>query len=194
MDRKKKKGFSLIEVNMAILVVATGVLAVAVLYPAGLRESVQSQSDFKQVMFADYVLNIAVAAACSTNVTWQEWSVWANQYNMMNLNKETKTGMDKFNSVPGFMQNEIKDAIKRYISTQDSRMVDDMDGTYAVYCMLVPGFSDQLMGIMVRSLDGDTSKMSSELRKQRLPNQPLFYAEARFQGRMEPLSSSSLSP
>ena len=41
----KHSGFSLIEVNMAVFVLAIGVLSMAALYPLGLRESIQSQAD-----------------------------------------------------------------------------------------------------------------------------------------------------
>ena len=66
----KRSGFSLIEVNMAVFVLAIGVLSMAILFPLGLRESMQSQADLKQSMFADYLLNVAVAAASSPQVTW----------------------------------------------------------------------------------------------------------------------------
>lgn len=59
----RHSGFSLIEVNMAVFVLAVGILSMAVLYPLGLRESMQSQADLKQSMFADYVLSVAVATA-----------------------------------------------------------------------------------------------------------------------------------
>lgn len=175
---------------MAIFVMATGVLAVAALYPLGLRESVQSQSDFKQVMFADYVLNIAVTAACSPNVTWSDWKNWANTWNMAGKNE--LTGMNDHGSVPNFILapsvgRGLETAIKEYNSFQDKVERSSphiLDQTYAVYCVLVPGFSDQIMGIMVRSLDGDTRNMSEAERKRRLEIQPLYYTEARFQGKM----------
>ena len=182
MKTRKKTGFSLIEVNMAIFVMATGVLAVAVLYPMGLRESIQSQSDFKQVMFADYVLNVATAAACSTNVTWTEWQAWANNCNMAGKGDTgTLDNMNNLTSVPQFIKTSLVPAIDRYSSFQ-TPSPHILDETYAVYCVLVPSFSDQIMGIMVRSLDGDTSEMSIKERKNRLESQPLYYAEARFQG------------
>ena len=189
MNRNKKNGFSLLEVNMAIFVMATGVLAIAALYPMGLRESIQSQSDFKQVMFADYVLNIAMAAACNPDVNWSEWKAWADQRNMAGKGEEGQLpGMNQHQSVPNFIwtQGGLEQGIRRYSDYQNAGERSSPhieDETYAVYCVLVPGFSDQIMGIMVRSLDGDTSHMSREERKRRLEAQPLYYAEARFQGK-----------
>ena len=60
---ENRAGFSLMEVNMAVFVLSVGILSMIVLYPLGLRESLQGQADIKQSMFADYILNQAVAYA-----------------------------------------------------------------------------------------------------------------------------------
>ena len=60
---KKRTGFSLIEVNMAIFVMAIGVLSIVALFPLGLRESFQGNADLKQSATADYYLNQVVAIA-----------------------------------------------------------------------------------------------------------------------------------
>jgi len=51
-----------------------------------------------------------------------------------------------------------------------------------MYCFLVRGSSDRVMGIMVRSLDMDTSNMNDKEKIKRLEAQPSYYAEARFMG------------
>lgn len=56
-SRRGRRGFSLIEVNLAIVVVAGGLLALFALFPAGLRMSVSAVSDTRQAMFADAVLS-----------------------------------------------------------------------------------------------------------------------------------------
>ena len=192
MSAKRKNGFTLIEVNMAIFVMATAVLAAAMLFPMGLRESILSQSDFKQVMFADYVLNIAVATACSTNVSWQEWRNWIEDqdgWHMKGRSKDYKmTGLNNYGSVPLFMRNKLDNAIKEYSNFQHNGPRTSphiLDETYAVYCVLVPGFSDQIMGIMVQSLEMDTRNMKDGEKRRRLEMQPMYYAEARFQGKFE---------
>ena len=53
MRTKQNGGFSLIEVNLAILIAALGLLMLFQLFPIGLRQSVQSESDLKQTAFAN---------------------------------------------------------------------------------------------------------------------------------------------
>ena len=171
----KRSGFSLIEVNMAVFVLAIGVLSMAVLYPLGLRESIQSQADLKQSMFADYILNVAVSAASSTNVTWSDWSDWAGTYN-------TAGSMSLSDSVPTFVSTILLKAVNNYNGSQLSGFQHTLNQTYAVYCVMAQGPSARIMGIMVRSLDVDTSKMTSTEKIRRLEAQPSYYAEARFMG------------
>ena len=47
------RGFSLIEVNIAILVIAGGLLSLFTLFPAGLRMSTAAMNDTRQALFAD---------------------------------------------------------------------------------------------------------------------------------------------
>ena len=156
-----RAGFSLIEINIAVFVMALGVLSMVVLYPLGLRESTQGSADLKQSMFADYVLNQAVAAASQTNITWSQWkSVPRLGGARVNLNS----------SVPSFIRSKL-----------DLDDWPDMrEGThFRIACCLVPGASDRIMGIMVQSTDLTKNITSYD----QFTNNPVYYAEALFQGR-----------
>jgi hypothetical protein len=172
----KRSGFSLIEVNMAVFVLAIGVLSMAVLYPLGLRESIQSQADIKQSMFADYILNVAVASASSTNVNWSEWETWAAQNNTAGKDADFRFPIPA-NNVPRFVKQAVDQAVGEYTGSDH-----ELNKTYAMYCFLVQGSSDRIMGIMVRSLDMDASTMNEKEKVIRLGAQPTYYAEARFMG------------
>jgi len=50
--KKNRSGFSLIEVNMAILIAAGGLISLFALFPVSLRQSVMSTADLHQVTFA----------------------------------------------------------------------------------------------------------------------------------------------
>jgi hypothetical protein len=65
-------GFSLIEVNLAILLVAVGLLALFSLFPLGLKESERGMADTQEAMFADTVLSgLEGNAIGMTN--WEDW-------------------------------------------------------------------------------------------------------------------------
>ena len=162
---KGQAGFSLMEVNMAIFVMAVGILGLVALFPLGLRESTQGQADLKQSMFADYMLNQAVAAASRSDVTWTEWEGWAGSHRP----REQST-VSLGNSVPPF--------IAKYLTTPDWANAPKKDQQYKIACCLVPGFSDRIIGIMVQSSD----LVKSVSKYNQFSNNPVYYAEVMFQG------------
>jgi hypothetical protein len=68
-----KKAFTLIEVNLAIFIMAGGVLAMISLYSLGFRESRQSREDVAASAMADAILNPLVVALSSRGLKWLEW-------------------------------------------------------------------------------------------------------------------------
>ena len=68
-----KKAFTLIEVNLAIFIMAGGVLAMISLYSLGFRESRQSREDVESSAMADAILNPLVVALSSRDLTWSQW-------------------------------------------------------------------------------------------------------------------------
>lgn len=158
-------GFSLIEVNMAVFVMAVGVLSMAVLYPLGLRESTQGQADLKQSMFADCVLNQVVALASQTNVTWNSWK------NIPKANNFTKGGWQDVKDLPA-LKTDTGEAVFSKV-----KIPSEMAGRYRVGACLVPGASDKIMGVMVQSSELETVSSYSQF-----SNNPVYYAEVLFQG------------
>jgi hypothetical protein len=65
-------GFSLIEVNVAVLLVAIGMLSLFALFPAALREADSAVTDTHTALFADHVLSGLEANAFGMT----NWSVW----------------------------------------------------------------------------------------------------------------------
>ena len=61
------------EVNLAIFIMAVGLLAMVALYPLAYRESRQSKDDVKAAAAADCVLNTLSAALSSRNIEWKDW-------------------------------------------------------------------------------------------------------------------------
>ena len=65
-----KKAFTLMEVNLAILIMAGGILSIVGLYSLGFRENRQSSEDVAGAAYADYVMSPLIMAASATNITW----------------------------------------------------------------------------------------------------------------------------
>ena len=74
-----RKAFTLMEVNLAILIMAGGVLSVVSLFALGYRENRQSREDVAAAAYADAVLSPLIMACSATNLKWsvyrQEWSL-----------------------------------------------------------------------------------------------------------------------
>ena len=65
-----KRAFTLIEVNLAIMVMAVGVLGIISLYALGYREERQSREDVASASYADAGMGPLVTALTATNVKW----------------------------------------------------------------------------------------------------------------------------
>lgn len=71
--RRRARAFTLMEVNLAIFIMAVGLLAMVALYPLAYRENRQSQDDVKSALAADAVLNTLTGALSSRNIKWNDW-------------------------------------------------------------------------------------------------------------------------
>jgi uncharacterized protein (TIGR02598 family) len=73
VSRRRRSGFTLVEVSIAILLMSVAVLGLLSLYRVGLRQSDAASSDTAQTAFADLVLN-AVRANAQTITNWADWA------------------------------------------------------------------------------------------------------------------------
>ena len=78
-----RRAFTLIEVNLAMLIMAGGILAMVSLYSLGYRENSQSREDVAGAALADAVMSPIVMAASATNLKWSVFS---------NLNSDPNNG------------------------------------------------------------------------------------------------------
>lgn len=70
MKTRLRKAFTLMEVNLAIMIMAGGILSIVSLYSLGYRENRQSREDVSGAAFADAVISPLVMAASSPNLKW----------------------------------------------------------------------------------------------------------------------------
>ena len=68
-----KRAFTLIEVNLAMLIMAGGILSIVGLYAFGFRENRQSREDVTATAFADAVVSPLAMMIGATNVTWNNF-------------------------------------------------------------------------------------------------------------------------
>lgn len=102
---KIKAGFSLIEVNMAILIAAGGMLSLFALFPVGLRQSVMSEADLHQATFASSFFE-----AISANVkTIDDVRVWNNIEDFWDM-AVGDTGISADLLKPGNLKSAVADA------------------------------------------------------------------------------------
>lgn len=70
---RQSDGFTLVEVCLAIAVMAVGVLSMCGLYTLGYRENRQSVEDVASIAYADAYLAPLVQGLSATNMTWTQW-------------------------------------------------------------------------------------------------------------------------
>jgi hypothetical protein len=103
-----RKGFSLIEVNMAILIAAGGLLALFTLFPVGLRQSEMSSEDLYQATYAASVLQM-LSGNIATIYSQDDWddveTFWDIASEGTGLPKKLKKARSALNS----LDTEIRD-------------------------------------------------------------------------------------
>ncbi len=71
--RGQAGGFTLVEINLAIMLLAIGMLVVFSLFPAGLSQGDLAYRDSQAGLFADYVLN-GMRGEVEEIGSWSEWT------------------------------------------------------------------------------------------------------------------------
>ena len=188
-----KRAFTLMEVNLAVFIMAGGILTMVALYPLGFRENEQSVEDVAGAAMADTVLNPLAAALSSTNVAWSVWkelcssskpysnpdSGWAAYFDRPERFERPKRGMT---GIAQQVANEIYSKCTQ--------------GASEFASFSAPGESDGLRYALVASYgtrfdangneEVDYQRISLCMRVVKRPGQllaaPVYYTEVRFQG------------
>lgn len=176
---KMKKAFTLIEVNLAMLIMAGGILSIVGLYSFGFRENRQSREDVASAAIADAVLSPLALMIGSTNVTWNKfsqkfyypsdkgWGAYLDQSS--GLVTQPPNGEGAFGQVKSWLG----------VSGEDS--LDLQSG-------IVP--SDTSIGVVVmHPQDSAVATIGFRAVPRSRPGMllamPLFFTEVRFQGKVE---------
>ena len=166
-----KKGFTLLEINLAVMIMAGGVLSVLGLYGLGYREKRQSREDVAAAAYADAVLSPLVMALSATNATWSSFNSidnypgnngWGEYIDSNGIVSQDPTGMAK---------NAFNRTVKA-VGGNASWPSSSASGG------LLPG----LVVLHKRDSGGVKIGFRATRHEAERLSMPLFYTEVRFQG------------
>ena len=179
------------EVNLAIFIMAVGLLAMVALYPLAYRESRQSKDDVKAAAAADCVLNTLTAALSSRNIEWDDWVQGINSA------VQTKGWLAYCDET----QNSYAPKKRNQVNAEAKRVFDALAGINKDYKPSWPVDSELVCAIVAQwghlpirqqgnrprmHMERDYSRVAISLRMTRragdLLAQPIFYTEVHFQG------------
>ena len=170
-----KKGFTLLEVCLAVTVMATGILSVVILYSMGFRETRQSREDVASAAYADAVLSQLVSALSATNVTWQTFNSLVSYPN--------DNGWAAYYDSDGQIVSGIDSKAQGAYSAVMGKMPGDVQKAYP------SAASAGLKAGLIIMRDDESAVVRIGFRATRNPSMlmaaPLYYTEVRFQGVQE---------
>ena len=189
--RKVKLGFTLIEINLAIFVMATGILSICALYGLGYRENAQSEEDVFATAYADVALAPFVAALSSPQLTWEDWQQIGEK---PNGDAQSEAGVDARWPNDGwcaYVDADNGNGTSSYRVVSDPR--NTADGVFSSLqgalsssgvSLSKPSIPAEFQYGLVVTRKGGLVQLSFRMsrRAQALLAQPAFVAEVRFQG------------
>jgi type II secretory pathway pseudopilin PulG len=172
-----KRAFTLIEVNLAIMVMAVGILGIISLYALAYREERQSREDVASAAYADAVMGPLVTALTATNVTWS---------NFKKIQKYPSDGWLSYIADKEIGRVE-KDPDTRARAVYSSAIGSLSAGFNASWPVTSKEQVGNLKAALVIIRDGAIVRISFRAvdKENFLFAAPLYYTEARFQGVME---------
>lgn len=174
-----KRAFTLIEVNLAIMVMAVGILGIISLYSFGYREERQSREDVASASYADAVMGPLVTALTATNVKWSAFrqipdSPGRDGWGHYIQNRTTGKIVDSPENLAQRAYNDTLTALKSSFSGAEWSRVSG---------------NQSLKAALVVMHDEDSAVVRISFRATEKANllfaAPLYYTEARFQGVMD---------
>lgn len=173
-----KRAFTLIEVNLAMLIMAGGILSIVGLYSFGFRENRQSREDVASAAFADAVVSPLVMAISATNL---RWSAFRNIASYPDAN-----GWGYYIDTDGQVSKEL-DAESVFSKAMSAYSGASAGGTavrfgYPTEAQTGAGLSGAL--VVLHETDSPVVRIGFRATKTKgqLMAMPLYYTEVRFQG------------
>ena len=189
--KRLRTAFTLMEVNLAIFIMAAGVLGMVSLYSLGFRESRQSVEDVASSGIADSFFAPLVAGLSATNMTWQQW---CNA--VPDVSREDCNGLSPADGWLGYVTKIDDDNDGYYenyrVNSGCNAMADGVAGKIlgqvpAEYRGSSPSVDSSYKYALVATRKGSTIALAFRAgrRLETLMGQPLYYTEVHFQGRTD---------
>ena len=181
-----RQAFTLMEVNLAIFIMATGILGMVSLYSLGFRENSQSEEDVAATGYADVFLAPLVAKLSDTNLTWSAWCGAVGSGGTGDYSLSPERGWEAYVQQIGNSENYRVNAGCNGIA---DRVVGDIMGANtsgSEFSYSKPSGDDYFYGL-VATRRGSTISLAfrASRRPQALLSLPVFYTEVHFQGRTD---------
>lgn len=180
----RKLGFTLMEVNLAIFIMATGVLAMVSLYPLGYRENQQSRDDVWAASEADRLFNQIHAALSERSIKWEDWlnKVKSLKGSVGSWDKYCETSAGYVPKNKGQLNGLADQALKGLAEISRTKPGDLTLDPKRAYAVVVQPGRITYNGITVE----DYSRVAISMRISRnagsLFAQPVYFTEVHFQG------------
>lgn len=200
--RAYKKAFTLLEVNLAVFVMATGVLSMCALYSLGFRENRQSVEDVAGVSYAETYLAPLVQGLSATNMPWSSWIKIGDEPSSDTMSSSSSTSSSPPDFADGvwpargwaeYIENiQDRRQVRFRVRSNPRATADDVWGrtnaqTVSPYKGSKPSIPNDFHYALVVTRRGTIIQLSfrSSRRRDSLFAQPTYVAEIRFQGDSE---------
>ena len=183
-----KSAFTLVEVNLAIFIMATGVLAMVSLYSLGFRESQQSRDDVAAAGYADAFFAPLVAGLSATNTQWSTWrdlgSTPSGDGNLVCDKVLPRDGWGTYVRSGDTDKSEHFRVNTTCNSEANGVFSSLMGAARSPYSGSRPSMPDNVYYALVATRRGSTISLAfrSSRRRDQLMSQPIYYTEVHFQG------------
>lgn len=169
------------EVTLAMLIMAGGILSIVGLYSFGYRENRQSREDVASAAYADAVLSPMIMACSATNL---KWSVFKNEFRYPEGNSGWGEYFDSNGQVTQDPQSKAENAFSSLMSRMSGAAVGSLDVDTAFPSAV--GSSAGLRAAIVVLHEENSAIVKLGFRATKsfgsLLAMPHYYTEVRFQG------------